>query len=67
MGAENHGSTLLQQVLNGGEGLADAAVVGDYALVVGGDVEIAAAEHLFALEICIEDGFLFVVHGETSV
>ena len=67
VGAENHGSPLLQQVLNGGERLTDAAVVGNYALVVGGNVEIAAAKHLFALEICIEDGFLFVVHGETSV
>ena len=67
MGAEDDGCALLQQVLDGRQRLADPAVIGDDALVIGGDVEITAAENLFAAQICIKDGFLFVVHGEASV
>ena len=53
------GLTLSEEVLDGGDGGADAGVVTDD-LVGEGNVEVAAHQHLLALEV----GVLEVAHGE---
>ena len=62
VGAEDHRRALFQQITDGGQRLDDAAVIGDDALIVGGYVEITAAKDLFALQLCVHNGFLLVVH-----
>ena len=64
--AGDNGGALLQQVLNGGQGGHDALVAGDRAgLLVLGDVEIAAQQHLFAGHLYVFDGLLVVIHLRT--
>ena len=64
MGAGDDGGAVLQQVLDGGQGGADALVVGNGA---GGlilrNVEVAAEQDLLPLDIHVFHGFLVVVHG----
>jgi len=58
---------LLREVLEGGDGSADAGVVGDVEVRVQRDVEVAANEDGLALEILlgeVADGLLR--HGELS-
>ena len=51
MGAGDDGRTLVEQILNGRKSGADALVVGDLAgLLVLGHVEVAAQQHLPALD-----------------
>ena len=65
VGAGDDSSTLVQQILQGGQGSLDALVIGDgTGLLVLGDVEVAAAEHLLALDVDVGDGLLVVVHNE---
>ena len=67
VGAGDDSRPLVQQVLDSGQGGADALVVGDG---VGGlvlrDVEVAAQEHLLAGDVNVLHGLLVVVHGEKT-
>ena len=60
MGGDEDLGAVLHEVLEGGDGGADAGVIGDHA-VLEGDVEVAAHEHSLALEIVlleVADGLL---------
>ena len=67
VGAGNDRRALLQQVLDGGQGRADALIVRDRAggLVLG-DIEVAAQKDLLALDIDVLYGFFVVVHASNS-
>ena len=64
VGAGDHRRPLVQQILNGGQGRADALVIGDSAggLVLG-DVEVAAEQDLPALDVNVLDRLFVVIHG----
>ena len=68
MGAGDDRRALLQQVLDGGQGGADALVVGDDAAAVlgHGHVEVAAKENLLALHVDVLDRLLVVIHGNLA-
>jgi len=59
--AEDDGCAVLKQVLDGGEGLYDAPVVGDR-LTVQRNVEVAAHEHALTLDVDVSDGLLVEAH-----
>ena len=66
MGASNNRRTVLQQVLNGGQGRHNTLVAGDGScLLVLGDIEIAAQEHLLAGNVYICNGFFVIIHIDT--
>ena len=48
MGGQQDLGALVQQVLQGGDGSADAGVVGDVLLLVQGHVEVRTHEHALA-------------------
>lgn len=50
MGADRDDGTFFDEVFDGGDGRADAGVVGD-GFAGKGDVEVAADEDLFGLEV----------------
>ena len=58
---------LVQQVLNGGQGGADALIVGDGSggLVLG-DIKVAAQKHLLAGDVDVLDRLFVVVHGSKT-
>ena len=66
--AGDHGSVLVQQVLDGGQSRADALVVGDDAAAVlgQGHVEVTAQQDLLALDVYVPDSFFVVVHRNAS-
>ena len=68
VGAGDHRSVLLQQILDGGQGGTDALVVGDDAAAVlgHGHVEVAPQQHLFARHIDVAHCLLVVVHSSMS-
>ena len=64
VGAGDHCRALIQQVLNGGQGGADALIVGNgKGVLVLGDVEVTAQEDLLALYVDVLDRLFVVVHG----
>ena len=66
MGASNNRRAVLQQVLNGGQGRHNTLVAGDGScLLVLGDIEIAAQEHLLAGNVYICNGFFVIIHIDT--
>ena len=68
VGAGDHRRPLVQQVLDGGQGGADALVVGDDAAAVlgHGHVEVAAKKNLLALHVDVLDRLLVVIHGNLA-
>jgi len=67
VGAGDDGRALLEQVLDGGQSRDDTLVAGDLAgLLVLGNVEVAAQQDLFAFDVDIVNGFLVVIHAESS-
>ena len=64
VGAGDHRGPLVQQILDGGQGGADALVIGDDAAAVlgHGHVEIAAQQDLFALHVHVLHGLFVVIH-----
>ena len=66
VGAGDDRRTVLQQVADGGQGRHNALVAGDGpGLLVLGDVEIAAQEHLLTGGVYICNGFFVVIHMDT--
>jgi hypothetical protein len=65
--AGDHRRALVQQVLNGGQGGADAFVVRDDAAAVfcHGDIKVAAQQHFFPGNVQVLDGLLVVIHIRT--
>ena len=65
VGAGDDGGAVVQQVLDGGQGGADALVIGDDAAAVlgHGHVEVAAQQDLLAGNVHIADGLFVVVHS----
>ena len=61
VGAENDTRAVLDEILDGRQSGHDALVAGDDA-ALGGDVEIAAAEHTLAANVDVFYGFLVVIH-----
>ena len=57
VGHQNDAASVLEDLLDGGGGCADARVVGDVEVFVVGDVEVHANDGLATLEIEIVDGF----------
>ena len=62
MGTENNRRAVIRQIPDGGDGLPDALVVGDY--TVGQRyVEVAAHQHLFAVDVDVFNGFFVeIIH-----
>ena len=56
MAAQDHLATVLDQLLDGGQGGNDAVIVGDHALLHG-NVEIAAHQNALALNVQFLNGF----------
>ena len=52
---DDEGTAVAQNFLEGGEGAADAGVIGDVAVVVEGHVEVNADDGFFAFEIVVVD------------
>ena len=65
MGAEDDARTVRDQILDGRQRGDDALIARDLA-VLGGDVEVAAAEDSLALDVDVLNGFLVVIHMCTS-
>ena len=55
MAGEDEGGALLQQIVYGRQGSADALVVGDFLLIVQGNIEVGTDKYLFALDLNIFD------------
>ena len=51
MGREDHLGALADQIVDGGQGCADAGVVGDRTGIVQGHVEVNPHENAFAAEV----------------
>mmetsp|Transcript_11079 Transcript_11079/g.26960 ORF Transcript_11079/g.26960 Transcript_11079/m.26960 type:complete len:493 (+) Transcript_11079:174-1652(+) len=67
VGGDHHLGAHLDEVLEGGDGGADAGVVGDLHVLVEGHVEVAAHEHRLPLELCfrqVSDGLLLCLNLE---
>ena len=56
MAGQDDLGALLHQELDGGDGRADAGVVGDLLAVAQRDVEVGAEEHLLPLQIRLRQG-----------
>ena len=63
MGAQDDLGIVVHQVLDGGHGSDNTLVGGDFA-VLGGDVEVAAAQHPLAGDVDILNGLLVVIHSK---
>ena len=63
--AEDDARAVRDQIFDGRQCGDDALVTGDFA-VLGGDVEVAAAEDSLALYVDVTDRFLVVIHTGTS-
>ena len=63
VGAQDNLGIVVHQVLDGGHGSDNTLVRGDFA-VLGGDVEVAAAQHPLAGDVDILDGLLVVIHSK---
>ncbi len=65
--AGNNSSTLLEKILNSGQGCNNALIIGDNAgFLVQGNVEIAAEQNFFAGYVDIFNGLLIVIHQTSS-
>ena len=66
VGAEDHPRTVVREVFDRGDGLADTLVIGDDA-VGQRDVEIAAHEHFLPVYVDVLNGlFVPIIHGSLS-
>ena len=66
VGAKDHLGTVVNQITDGGHGGHDPLVGRDDA-VLGGDVEVAAAQHPLAGYVNVFNGLLVVVHSQSSI
>ncbi len=66
VGAQDDAGAVLAQIIDRRQSGDDALIRGDFAFL-GGNVEVAAAEHPLAADIDVFNGFLVVVHRSSSI
>ena len=64
MRAQDDGSVVLEQILDGGQCSNDTGFVGDVAFSIQRDVEVAANENFLAGNLNVFDSHLIEVHGK---